>query len=375
MTERGNVLLVDDQPANLEVLSGLLSAEGYRVRAVTSGERALQAAALLPPDCIVLDVAMPGMDGFETCRLLQKHPELASVPVVFITAFDDASHMLEAFSVGGRDYVTKPFQAAEVLARVGAQVRLCHMERELREHNAELLSANAQLEQLTAMRARLSAMLVHDLSSPLMVIGAMFSMPLDVETREAAQTSYDKIRRLLQELLELYRGDHALQELRRRNVDLVQLARASVANVQQVARQRGVELVFRAPTTPVTLSGDPEKLDRVLSNLIDNALKYTPRGGCVTAEVGTEDGLGVEAGMHFAMLAVHDTGPGIPPQDVPYVFDPFRQRAETADRGGVGLGLAIVQRLVAVHGGRVRVNSRVGVGSEFRVLLPLQGPT
>src|SRR3954447_17379508 len=116
----GDVLLVDDQPANLEVLSRLLGDEGYRVRAVSSGERALQAASLAPPDCILLDVAMPGMGGFETCRALAKLPELGSIPVVFITAFDDAQHKLEAFAAGGRDYVTKPFQAAEVLARVGA---------------------------------------------------------------------------------------------------------------------------------------------------------------------------------------------------------------------------------------------------------------
>src|SRR5882672_8797565 len=121
---RGDVLLVDDQPANLEVLSKLLSDSGYRVRAVTSGARAIEAAERLPPDCILLDIAMPDMDGFETCLVLRSKPALQAVPVIFITAFDDQERKLAAFQAGGRDYVTKPFQAEEVLARVDAHVQL-----------------------------------------------------------------------------------------------------------------------------------------------------------------------------------------------------------------------------------------------------------
>jgi signal transduction histidine kinase len=367
----GDVLLVDDQPANLEVLSRLLSDEGYRVRAVSSGERALQAATLSPPDCILLDVAMPGMDGFETCRALAKLPELSTVPVVFITAFDDSSHKLEAFAAGGRDYVTKPFQAAEVLARVGAHVRLYRMERELQQQNERLRKANAQLEQLGAMRSRLSAMLVHDLRSPLTVIGALFVEPDDVEIRRDAKICYDKILRLIQELLELYQGEHQVDQLRRRTVDVVPVVRQAVAGARHSAQQRNIALVLKEGQAPLSISGDAEKLDRIVTNLLENALKFTPQGGTVTVLVETESGNGVEAGMSFAVMAVCDTGPGIPPEDLPYVFDPYRQRRETQDKGGVGLGLAIVRRLVAAHGGRVRVRSRVGVGSEFRVFIPL----
>jgi signal transduction histidine kinase len=119
--------------------------------------------------------------------------------------------------------------------------------------------------------------------------------------------------------------------------------------------------------------GDPEKLDRVLANLLENAIKYTPTGGSVSLRLGTERGTGVEEGVTFAMMSVVDTGPGIPPADLPYIFDPYRQRdTQKSERGSVGLGLSIVRRLVANHSGQVHVHSRVGVGSEFRVLLPLQ---
>ena len=370
----GNVLLVDDQPANLEVLSKLLSDQGYRVRAVTSGARALEAGRLLPPECILLDVAMPEMDGFETCRALRAVPELVGVPVIFITAFDDTEHKVRAVQAGGRDYVTKPFQAEEVLARVETQVRLCRMERELRSQNQRLTQANSQLEQLSAMRARLSAMLVHDLKSPLTVIGTALSGEVDEdpELLEHARASYDKILRLVQELLELYRAQHMGSELKKEPVDLYDLADAALSAARHPARQRGVTLDMRQLASVPPILGDAEKLDRVLANLLENAIKYTPSGGVVSLVLGTEQGTGVEEGVTFALVSVVDTGPGIPAADLPYIFDPYRQRdAQRSERGSVGLGLSIVRRLVAGHGGQVRVHSRVGVGSEFRVLLPL----
>lgn len=371
---RGNVLLVDDQAANLEVLSKVLSDQGYRVRAVTSGARALEAAKLLPPECILLDVAMPEMDGFQTCRALRAVPELLAVPVIFITAFDDTEHKVRAFQAGGRDYVPKPFQAEEVLARVETQVRLCRMERELREHNQRLTQANAQLEQLNAMRARLSAMLVHDLKSPLTVIGTALSgeVEQDPELLVHARGSYDKILRLVQELLELYRAQHLGSELQKKPVDLYDLAEAALSAARHPARQRGVNLVMQHLSSLPPVMGDAEKLDRVLANLLENAIKYTPAGGSVNLLLGTERGSGVEEGVTFALVSVVDTGPGIPAEDLPYIFDPYRQRdTQKSERGSVGLGLSIVRRLVAGHGGQVRVHSRVGVGSEFRVLLPL----
>ncbi len=131
MRDGGDILIVDDQPANLEVLSQLLAREGYRVRAVTSGERALEAARLRPPDCMLLDIAMPGMDGIATCEAFRKDPCLVRVPIIFLTAFDDPGHKVLAFKAGGRDYISKPFQVEEVLARVGAHVDLAmmHVER------------------------------------------------------------------------------------------------------------------------------------------------------------------------------------------------------------------------------------------------------
>jgi two-component system sensor histidine kinase/response regulator len=371
---RGHLLLVDDQPANLEVLSKVLTDRGFRVRAVTSGQRALEAARLLAPECILLDVAMPEMNGFETCRALAANPELERVPVIFLTAFDDTEHKLRAFTAGGRDYITKPFQAEEVLARVDTQVRLWRLERNLREQNAELANAHAQLEQVSTMRARLSAMLVHDLKSPLTVIAAALDPDVgpDQEVLASARVSFDKILRLVQELLEMYRSQHAGTELERKPIDVPDLVETAMRAARHHAKQRGVSLLTRQHCEIVGLEGDPQKLDRVLSNLLENAIKYSGSGGTVTVGLLIELGEGVEAGMRFAIISVADTGPGIPAEELPFIFDPYRQRkGQQSERGSVGLGLSIVRRLVAAHGGQVSVHSRIGVGSEFRVRLPL----
>jgi signal transduction histidine kinase len=247
------------------------------------------------------------------------------------------------------------------------------LDRELREQNARLVQANAQLEQVNTMRARLSAMLIHDLKSPLTVIGAALDeTELDLELMNSARVSYDKMLRLVQELLELFRTEQLGSQLQRRPVELDLLVGNGMAGIRHVARRRGISLGLRQLSSVPPLDADPEKLDRVLANLLENALKYTPEGGSVTVTLGTEAGSGVETGLNFALLSVTDTGPGIPAEELPYIFDPYRQRSgQVSERGSVGLGLSIVRRLVAAHGGCIRVHSRVGVGSEFRVLLPL----
>jgi two-component system sensor histidine kinase/response regulator len=367
----GSVLLVDDQPANLAVLSKLLTEAGYKVRAVSSGERALEAARAAVPDCVLLDVAMPGMDGYATCAAFRADAALADVPIMFLTAFDDAAHKIQAFQAGGRDYISKPFQVEEVLARVGSQMRLARLERELREQNARLSEANAKLTEVSDIKARVTATLVHDVRSPLSVIGAILSGPIDEEGLTDARQAFEKINGLLAEMLELYRSERTPPAVDRVDVDLHSALAVVVSAARHLASAKKVDLDYSPPAGPVNVRGDERKLDRVFSNLIDNAIKFTPAGGGVRVTVTLEDGAGVEAGLRFVVVVVTDTGPGIPPAERPYVFDPYRQGHSARDRGGFGLGLSIVQHMVAEHNGRVHLHSQVGVGTEFHVFLPL----
>jgi two-component system, sensor histidine kinase and response regulator len=365
-----DILIVDDQPANLDVLSRLLQDSGYKVRAVTSGERALEAANHARPDCVLLDVTMPGMDGFATCQALQSSPQLHDVPVIFLTARDATEHKVRGFQAGGRDYVTKPFEADEVLARVRNQLRLAQLERDLRTQNVALNEANAKLLEAAEHKARVTAMLIHDVRNPLMVIGAILDGVLDKGSLEDARLAYAGILRMLDDMLELSRSDAVRAPAAHVRVDLNALVERVVRLHQHVACQRGIELGCSSTATHY-LDGAPEALERVFSNLIANALKFTQAAGRVALRLYGQAGEGVESGLCFACVAVADSGPGIPPEELPFVFDPYHQGRLSEGAGGVGLGLAIVARIVAAHGGRVRVFSQLGVGTEFRVMFPI----
>lgn len=149
LQERADILIVDDTPANLDLLSGMLSDKGYRFRVATSGARAIAAAASARPDLIMLDITMPEMDGYETCRSLKGNPSTAGVPVIFISALDEALDKVRAFEAGGADYVSKPFQFEEVLARIEHQLRISRLQRSLEGRNAELATKNAMLVEIS----------------------------------------------------------------------------------------------------------------------------------------------------------------------------------------------------------------------------------
>jgi two-component system sensor histidine kinase/response regulator len=375
LVPQGDILIVDDNPDNLDLLGTVLRQQQYRVRAVPSGAMALEAARRNPPELVMLDVNMPGMDGYETCTALKADAQLAAIPVIFISALDDPLDKVKAFKVGGRDYVTKPFSTAEVLVRVEHQVNLARLQRELEIQNQNLMDANLKLKEVNTLKTNFTAMLVHDLRSPLTLLGlTMDSLRSGVGKREElldrSEQAFERIRTLLDEMLEIYRSESGQLPMSFATLEPTPWLTTLLAPYHLRAAKAGVELQVVVPPGLPLIQGDRPKLDRAVVNLLENAFKFTPRGGAVKVEAGLEHGSGVEAGMRFLKLTVFDTGRGIPPEDLPYIFDPFRQTQHSDARGGVGLGLAIVQRLVAAHRGQIRAQSQVGFGSSFCILLP-----
>lgn len=371
----GDVLIVDDNPDNLDLLGRILRKHGFRVRAAPSGRMALEAARRAVPELVLLDISMPGMDGYETCTAMMRDPQLAAVPVIFISALDDALDKVKAFEVGGRDYVTKPFNSEEVLARAAHHVLMGRLSAELKTQNENLYDANLKLKEMATLKANFTAMLVHDIRSPLSVV----SLALDAwgggpELRETvlpqAQKSLRRVETLLSEMLEVYRTESG--EL---PVEFGPIAPAPFLEALVDAHRlpaAAADLRFHvaiAPDLPELL-GDPDKLERAFANLLGNALKYTPKGGALSLEASVDHGSGVEAGLRWLKVCITDTGRGIPAEQLPYIFDPFRQTEARDASGGVGLGLAIVQRIIAAHRGRIHVSSQVGFGTSFAVLLP-----
>jgi two-component system sensor histidine kinase/response regulator len=370
-----DLLLVDDNPANLDVLSRLLRQHRHRVRMVTSGALGLAAMRMQLPELLLLDVNMPGLDGYETCQAIQLETQLAVVPVIFISALDDPLDKVKAFQVGGRDYITKPFSPEEVLARVEHQVCLRRLQRDLERQNEALLDANLKLKEIQVIKANFTAMLVHDLRSPLTSVGLVLELmkagsPVGAPVILQAEQSFARVAGLLDEMLELHRSEHAELPLKTHPFEPSPWLARIGALFAVRAEAAGIQFQQNVPPGLPAVQGDLGKLERVLHNLLDNALKFTPRGGAIRLEAGLEHGCGVEAGLRFLRIAVIDTGRGIPAEELPFIFDPFRQVERRDAQKGFGLGLAIIQRLVAAHRGQIRAQSQVGFGSSFTVQLP-----
>lgn len=370
-----DLLLVDDNPTNLDLLTRVLRKQNHRVRTVPSGKLALDAARRQLPELVLLDVNMPEMDGYMTATAFRDDPLLAAVPIIFVSALDDPLDKVKAFEVGGRDYVTKPFSTEEVLARVEHHVRLGRMQKELERQNQDLLDANLKLKEIQTLKANFTAMLVHDLRSPLTVVSLLVDtvkegIPPGPSLVQQAEQSFQKVRHMLDEMLELHRSEHGQLPLETQTLEPGPWLRRLAEGMGLRAQAQEVAFQLEVPEGLPALQADALKLERVFLNLMDNALKFTPKGGAVRLEAGQEFGSGVESGLRFLRISVIDTGRGIPPEQLPFIFDPFRQVDRQDARQGFGMGLAISQRLVAAHHGRIQVQSQPGFGTSFTVLLP-----
>jgi signal transduction histidine kinase len=365
-----SILVVDDTPANLQVLVGMLKERGHRVRPVLEGRLALRAAKAEVPDLVLLDINMPDMNGFEVCEQLKADPKLADTPVIFISGNNETADKVRAFSVGGVDYVTKPFQMAEVEARVATHL-------ELRRKRRELQESYEALRRLESLRDSLVHMVVHDLRSPLAAISACLEViKWDAEEQHRRELASDvetalhatrTIIRLVNSVLDVSKMEGTEMRLQFAPSDIAAVARESVDELESLV---GTRLLVRDwPDEPVMALVDRDVVARVMQNLLGNALKFTPSAGSIT--------VAVEANDDMVRVAVSDTGPGIPREYRERVFEKFGQ-VEAASHGqkfSTGLGLTFCRLAVEAHGGRIGVDSEVGHGSTFWFVLPRNGPT
>jgi signal transduction histidine kinase len=350
----GIVLIVDDTPANLRLLAGLLGNAGYQVRPVRDGRMALTAAQSSPPDLILLDIMMPEMDGYEVCRQLKADLRTRDIPVIFISALDDVHDKVKSFALGAVDYVAKPFQAEEVLARVRSHITLYKLQRDLREQVAELDA--------------FSHTVAHDLKNPLaLVIGLVDFILLQFadDVPEEAVGYLKKVQNTG------YRGVNIIDELlllasvRKQDVHLSPLDMEMVVLKSQDRLAFMIENyqgVITVPESWPTAVGYAPWIEEVWVNYMSNGLKYG--GHPPRLELGAAvqpDGM--------VRYWVRDNGPGLSAEKQAVLFTEFVRLNEVRVEG-YGLGLSIVRRIIDKLGGRVGVNSTEGVGSEFYFELP-----
>jgi two-component system sensor histidine kinase/response regulator len=360
-----SILVVDDTPANLHLLAGMLKDRGYKARPVPSGKLALQAAKSDPPDLILLDITMPEMNGYEVCRRLKADEHLKEIPIIFISALNETMDKVTAFGVGGVDYVAKPFQFEEVEARVKTHLQLRRQQRELQE-------SYEKLRALEALRDSLVHMIVHDLRTPLNGIYGFLQL-LEMEEKEQLSEKGVKylervvrstvtLMDMISTLLDVSKMEAGEMKLHLTECDLAGAAHEVLTRVE--ALKRGRRVVLDAPGDAVTVIADAELVTRVIQNLVGNALKFAPDG--------SEVRIGIEPGEGQVRVFVRDSGPGIPPEYHARIFEKFGQVEARAQQQkfSTGLGLTFCKLAVEAHGGHIGVESTVGQGSTFWFVLP-----
>lgn len=392
----GDILVVEDAYPSLKLLTEILSAEGYSVRPADSGELALAAAAARPPELVLLDIRMPGIDGFEVFRRLKADPRTASVPVIFLSASADEADRLEGLRLGAVDFASKPFKREELLARVGTHIELfrlrsrlealvaertLELEKEFSEHKLAaqaLRESEAQLNHSQKMEAvgRLAGGVAHDFNNILGAIQGYASLLLRAlpekdgkrEDVEEILKAAERASSLTRQLLAFSRR----QVLSPKVVDINQIVGAMTKMIHRLIGE-DIALEARLGAEACMARVDPGQIEQVILNLAVNARDAIKDNGAITLETEVLSAQRVAAVCtelrgQAVCLRVRDTGDGMGNEVKKHLFEPF---FTTKEKGkGTGLGLSTIFGIIKQSGGEVGVESAPGKGSVFSIYLP-----
>jgi two-component system sensor histidine kinase/response regulator len=353
------ILVVDDQLQNIQLVGSVLLKLGYEIIPALDGAGALKRLKVRVPDLILLDLLMPEMDGCEVCRRLQENPEWQDVPVVFLSAADDKELIVRALEAGGVDYITKPFNSAELILRVKTQLAL--------------KTARDRLKQLAEDKDELLGILAHDLKNHLG--GMLMSSQLlhtriqglaDARTRQLSENilrSGGHMLDFVKEFLANASAEHNFA-LKLGTLNFSDAAIRAVEQFAEAARRKNLVLETSLPKGNSTVLADTTALNQVLDNLISNALKFSPPGGRILVSVHP-DGEHVEC-------RIQDQGPGFTAEDTVRMFHRYARLSArpTDNEPSTGLGLSITKKLVQAMNGEVACESVPGQGATFSIRLP-----
>jgi two-component system sensor histidine kinase/response regulator len=373
------ILVVDDNLQNREVAEGHLVGAGYLVIQAEGGAEALALLAARRPDLVLLDVLMPGMDGYETCRRIRALPEIGDLPVLFLTALGDLETHKAALESGADDFLTKPLNRTELLIRVRSLLRIKRLSDELRANVQVIQTQRDALLAAQRQKDELTALIVHDLKNPLSSILSNVQyvqgravLPADErDSLEDVVRASQSMVRLVMNLLDVSRSDDGALIPHVSEFELPALLGEIRSEMGRRIEDKEQQLVLAVAPGVGLLRGDRDLVRRIVENLIDNAYKYGPRRTSIALDVvrSTMDD-GVEPAIE---IRVRDEGSGIPEAYRQIVFEKYGRAGGSGERearSSHGLGLVFCRRAVTVHGGAIWIDDHVTRGSCFCVRLP-----
>lgn len=388
-----SILIVDDTIYNIQLLSLMLIRQGYKVYQATSGLEALDKVKEQLPDIILLDIRMPDINGYEVCTRLKSNPITKDIPIIFISSIEEPSEKVEAFSVGGVDYISKPFQLIEVLARIETHLRLCSLQKKLQEQNeqlqlsAEVLSRSLKHErELSQMKTDFISVVSHEFRTPLTTIQSAselleyyeWTKEEKVEQLHQIQSEVKHMTALMEDVLFLSRSNTNKAKLNLTKFDLLSFISQLLRQMQRTFAQEytlnssiyisssntSIEnLHFQNDLPTLIVKMDEKLLRQILTNLLTNAIKYSPQNKIVDFQLTVE--------QDQVVFVISDHGIGIPDEDLEHLFGAFHRGKNVGILPGTGLGLSIVKNCIDIHDGSISVESQLDIGTKFTVVLPI----
>lgn len=389
------ILVVDDNPTNLEILDHALTQEGYKVRIEAEGLNVIKQARLSIPDLILLDIMLPDLNGFEVCKQLKADPLTEGIPIIFMTALADPVDKIKGLNLGAVDYITKPFQKEELLARVRGHVQLRQLNKTLELQNQQLIELKNELEnrvaertaelsqalekekELNQLKSRFITMASHEFRTPLAIISSSsgilqnFSDRLSEKRKqehlETIQNTIKHIIQVLDDVLMINQAEAEKIEVKLEPLDIIKFCRHLKEEIEASFISHEIDFyidlgdeIFNNYQLVLV---DKKLLRQIITNLLTNAIKYSPDHNLVNFSLSRKD--------NQIILKISDYGIGIPPSDQVHLFEYFQRGSNVGTLPGTGLGLSIVKKCVDLHQGEITLDSELGKGTVFTVILPL----
>lgn len=380
--EKHRILIIEDDLNNINILIKAFG-DQYKLYVADNGAEGIQLAKHHHPDLILLDVIMPGMDGFEVCRQLKDLREFAAVPILFMTALSESENIERAFESGGTDYIAKPFRFKEIQARVEANLKIQNSLRQecMKEREAEIQGILAEIKQkqgeVDRLKTAFLANLSHEIRTPLSAITGFCELLTEREFNTDTRKEYlgiikdnaDHLLQMVSDILDISMLESNQLVLLQEKVEVNNCLKniyASCSDRLKGCRNSGIEFRLKLPSDigELYVETDKKRLCQLLSNLIDNAIKFTPKG---LVEFGYQ-----RKGNNQLQFFVYDSGIGISRQKQEVIFDAFRQVEDhyTREYGGTGMGLTIVKKVLELMGGSIQLDSEKEKGTRIELLIP-----